>query len=109
MVSLTLSKTCEWVFVVEGPDIVIDPTMPPVPQVGVAYTFTFKATGGTGFYTWSVDPKNADGSDSVLPAGLALSAEGVMSGTPTTTSAVDPTTQQYVPSKVTIRVKDSAK
>lgn len=49
-------------------------SMPRVIQ-GQSYSFTFQATGGTGSFTWtSVDP---------LPAGLMLSAAGVLSGTPT--------------------------
>ena len=42
-----------------------------------AYTFSFSAHGGTAPFTWSV----LSGS---LPAGLALSAAGVVSGAPTT-------------------------
>jgi len=41
------------------------------------YTATFASTGGQGNVTWSV----VDGS---LPDGLALSSNGVLSGTPTT-------------------------
>ena len=44
--------------------------------VGVAYSQTLAATGGTGSYTWSV-------SVGPLPPGLTLSAAGVLSGTPT--------------------------
>ncbi len=44
-------------------------------QVGVAYTAALAATGGTGSTTWAL----ASGS---LPAGLALSAAGTISGTP---------------------------
>jgi hypothetical protein len=43
-----------------------------------AYNATLAATGGSGTFTWSV----ASGSN--LPAGLKLSAAGVISGTPTT-------------------------
>ncbi len=43
-----------------------------------AYSATLAATGGSGTYTWSV------ASGSSLPAGLSLSAAGVISGTPTT-------------------------
>jgi Putative Ig domain len=42
------------------------------------YSATLAATGGSGTYTWSV------ASGSSLPAGLSLSAAGVISGTPTT-------------------------
>lgn len=44
--------------------------------VGVAYTATLTASGGTPSYTWSVV-------SGALPAGLTLSAAGTISGTPT--------------------------
>lgn len=52
---------------------------PQLPQgtVGQAYSATLGATGGTTPYTWSV----TSGS---LPAGIALSPAGTLSGTPTT-------------------------
>ena len=51
---------------------------PPTGQVGVPYTDTLTATGGTTPYTWSV-------SAGTLPAGITLNAStGVLSGTPTT-------------------------
>jgi|GEM_PF-710047 len=50
---------------------------PPAGVVGVAYSTTLQATGGTSPYSWSV----ISGS---LPAGLSLSSDGVISGTPTT-------------------------
>jgi large repetitive protein len=53
-------------------------TAPPAGQVGVAYTDTLTATGGTTPYTWSVSAGS-------LPAGLTLAAStGVVAGTPTT-------------------------
>jgi subtilisin family serine protease len=42
-----------------------------------AYSTTLTATGGSGTYTWSLGA-------GTLPAGLALSSAGVVSGTPTT-------------------------
>ncbi|HET6169057.1 MAG TPA: Ig domain-containing protein, partial [Terracidiphilus sp.] len=46
-------------------------------QVGVAYTATLAASGGTAPYTWSV-------ASGTLPAGIALNdATGAISGTPT--------------------------
>jgi hypothetical protein len=44
--------------------------------INSAYNTTLTATGGSGTYTWSVSSGN-------LPAGLALSSAGVISGTPT--------------------------
>jgi len=44
-------------------------------QLGVAYSATLAATGGTAPYTWSTT--------STLPAGLTLASTGVISGTPT--------------------------
>jgi large repetitive protein len=45
--------------------------------VGTSYSQTLAATGGSGGYTWSV-------TSGTLPAGLALSASGSITGTPTT-------------------------
>jgi uncharacterized repeat protein (TIGR01451 family) len=50
---------------------------PPAGQVGIAYSTSLTATGGTTPYAWSVN-------SGTLPAGLTLSAAGVLSGTPTT-------------------------
>ena len=49
----------------------------PAGAVSTAYSQTLAATGGTTPYSWSV-------SSGTLPAGLSLSAAGVLSGTPTT-------------------------
>ncbi|MGB2635563.1 MAG: putative Ig domain-containing protein [Candidatus Acidiferrum sp.] len=46
-------------------------------QVGVAYSTTLAASGGTTPYSWSL-------SSGILPAGLSLSTGGTLSGTPTT-------------------------
>ncbi|HEY5196811.1 MAG TPA: putative Ig domain-containing protein [Solirubrobacteraceae bacterium] len=51
-------------------------TAPPQADVNVAYSYTAGATGGTAPYTWSINAGS-------LPAGLTLSAAGVLSGTPT--------------------------
>ena len=48
----------------------------PAGQLGVSYSLTLAAIGGTGRYTWSVTTGS-------LPAGLTLTAAGLMSGTPT--------------------------
>jgi hypothetical protein len=55
-------------------------TISPLPPgtVGTPYTTSFTASGGAPPYTWSVP------SGSAAPPGLALSAGGVLSGTPTT-------------------------
>jgi hypothetical protein len=44
-------------------------------QTGAPYNFNFTATGGAGGNTWAV-------SAGTLPAGLALNAQGLLSGTP---------------------------
>jgi hypothetical protein len=46
-------------------------------QVGVAYSTTLSATGGTAPYSWSVGPGS-------LPNGLTLSKTGQITGSPTT-------------------------
>jgi uncharacterized repeat protein (TIGR03803 family) len=61
--------------------------------VGIAYSATLQASGGTSPYTWSL-------SAGTLPAGLTLaSSTGVISGTPTTAVASD---------AFTVKVTDSA-
>jgi large repetitive protein len=50
---------------------------PPAGQVGVAYTSTLTAAGGTAPYTWSVNAGS-------LPPGITLTSAGVLAGTPTT-------------------------
>jgi len=59
--------------------------------VGVAYSQTLAATGGTAPYTWTI-------ASGTLPAGLSLSSSGVISGTPTIAGG---------PTSVTFRVTDS--
>jgi sugar lactone lactonase YvrE len=56
--------------------IVLSPTTLTTPVIGTAYNVTLSASGGTGPYTFTV----LSGS---LPAGMSLSAGGVLSGTPT--------------------------
>jgi hypothetical protein len=55
-------------------------------QNGAYTSTTFTATGGNGTYTWAV-------SAGTLPAGLALSAGGVLSGTPTAAGSATFTVQ----------------
>lgn len=64
----------------------------PAGTVGAEYNHTFTAAGGAAPYTWSV-------SAGELPAGLALSATGVLSGTPTEEGIAE----------VTVRVEDKNK
>ena len=51
-------------------------------QVGVAYSQTLAASGGTTPYSWSVSAGS-------LPAGLSMSTGGVISGTPTATGTAN--------------------
>ncbi|WP_168189463.1 beta strand repeat-containing protein [Paludisphaera borealis] len=58
--------------------IVVDPAVLSAAYAGVAFSQQFTASGGSGSgYTFAVDS---------LPAGLTLSASGLLSGTPTSTS-----------------------
>jgi hypothetical protein len=50
----------------------------PIGRVGVAYPATTFLVDGTGPFTWALSP-----STPTLPAGMAFSAAGVLSGTPT--------------------------
>ena len=63
-------------------------TASPLPQgtVLTAYSQTLAASGGTAPYVWSV-------SSGALPGGLALSAAGAVSGTPTTNGTYNFTAQ----------------
>jgi hypothetical protein len=72
--------------VTPGP-LTITTTALPAATVGVAYTATLAATGGTPPYTWSI-------ASGTLPAGLTLTpATGVISGTPTTSGTSSVTVQ----------------
>jgi hypothetical protein len=51
-------------------------TFLPNSEVGAAYAASLHATGGTGSYAWSLK-------SGTLPAGVTLSASGLISGTPT--------------------------
>jgi Subtilase family len=52
----------------------------PAGQVGMAYSATLAASGGVGPYNWSLD-------SGTLPPGLALAANGTLSGTPAATTS----------------------
>jgi large repetitive protein len=71
LVSNTATVT---VTIVPKPPVAISTTSLPDGTIGVPYSATLTATGGTTPYTWS-----ATG----LPAGLNISSAGVISGTPT--------------------------
>lgn len=75
-VDLSTSPPTVYDIVVSGP---VAPTItsgtPGVATVGTAYSFTFSASGDATI-TWAV-------SSGTLPAGLALSTSGILSGTPT--------------------------
>lgn len=57
--------------------LTLAPTTLPNPTVGTAYNQTITASGGTAPYTFSI-------TSGALPAGLSLSADGILAGTPTT-------------------------
>jgi hypothetical protein len=61
--------------------IVFNP-VPPNPVVGVAYSYQFTATGGTGGFTYSLEA----GAGSP-PSGIVLSPSGSLAGTATNTAA----------------------
>ncbi|MBI1761578.1 MAG: putative Ig domain-containing protein [Acidobacteria bacterium] len=67
---------------IQCPTINIAPVTLPNPVAGVAYNQTLTGSGGVGPYSFAL------ASGSSLPAGLTLSAAGVISGTPTTTGSV---------------------
>lgn len=67
---------------------------PPDPVLGVPYTYTFQATGGTAPYTFSV-------ANGTLPEGLSLADNGLLSGTPTRRADF------FQAWPVTIRVQDA--
>ena len=65
-----------------NPAITVNPATLPNGTVGVAYSQTVSATGGTGSYTFSVSAGS-------LPAGLSLNgATGAITGTPTTAATI---------------------
>jgi uncharacterized repeat protein (TIGR01451 family) len=65
---------------VNQPPVVVSTTALPGGTVGVAYSQQLAASGGVAPYSWSVEGGS-------LPAGLSLSAAGVLSGTPTAAGA----------------------
>ena len=87
--SLTAAKSLS-ITIITPPSITTNSL--PSWTVGVAYSQTLAATGGTPPYTWIV-------TSGILPAGLSLGPSGVISGTPTIAGG---------PSSVTFMVTDSA-
>ncbi len=84
------TKTVNLTLTILPPPPVISTTSLPNGQVGVAYSTTLAATGGTTPYHWSI-------TTGTLPAGLNLNAAtGAITGTPTT-----PVTNSSVTFKVT--------
>jgi acid phosphatase len=83
--------------------LAIATTSVPNGTVGQAYSTQMNATGGTSPYTWSTSPGS-------LPAGLTLSAAGVIGGTPTTagsstfTATVSDASSQTASSSFTLTV-----
>lgn len=72
-----VERTYTIVVPVVCPAITLAPPTLPAGAVGVAYSRTITASGGTGPYTFSV-------TSGTLPAGLTLTTAGVVAGTPTT-------------------------
>jgi len=80
----TNTKTLPLIIGAAPPPLTITTSSLPSGSVLQPYTFTFTASGGTGTITWDL----AGGS---LPAGLNLSSNGVITGTPTTAGTSSPT------------------
>ena len=66
--------------------------------VGIAYSQTLTASGGTAPYTWAI-------TTGTLPAGLTLSTNGVISGTPSTPCNAAPVTWQLTDSLGNIAIQ----
>jgi len=60
---------------ISAPPVVINTTSFPMAQLGVGYEYGLTARGGEGGFVWSLV-------EGALPAGLALSADGVIDGVP---------------------------
>ena len=75
---VTQTATTTLTILIEAPLTITTSSLPAAIQ-GQAYSQQMQASGGVAPYTWSV----ATDSPSPLPAGLTLSAAGLLSGTPT--------------------------
>lgn len=73
--SVTQNATVTLTLVIYGVLNISTTSLPPAVE-GQAYSAQLSATGGSGTYVWSL------ASGSSLPAGLSLSASGLISGTP---------------------------
>jgi hypothetical protein len=80
----TVTKTLQLMIGAAPPTLTIIPNALPSGTMLQSYTVTLTASGGTGTHTWDL----ASGS---LPVGLNLSANGVITGTPTTAGTSSPT------------------
>ena len=76
----TATKSLTFTAAAANGPVQITTTSVPAGQVSVAYSTTLQASEGTTPYTWSI-------SSGSLPAGLTLSAGGIISGTPTTSGS----------------------
>ena len=72
--------------IISAPLSILSASPLPAGLVGVAYSQTLSASGGTAPYTWSITA-------GTLPAGLNLAPSGVISGTPTAATNANLTIQ----------------
>jgi hypothetical protein len=87
----TKSATLSVTVTAAGSTLTITSSTLAAATVGMAYTQTLAASGGTLPYTWSI-------TSGTLPAGLTLSSGGVISGTPTASGTY----------RITVGVADSS-
>ena len=81
-----ITATRSFSIVVNVAPLSITTTSLPAGTTGRAYSQTLAATGGKAPYTWSITTGS-------LPAGLTISTDGVIGGTPTTTTTSSFTVQ----------------
>ncbi len=78
-----VSATKAFTVTIDSPVVITSTSPLPNGEVGVAYSQTLTATGGSGQYTWSV-------SAGTLPANLTLTpSTGLISGSPTTAATAN--------------------